>query len=120
MTTVMRLAEARRAASTMISCSMMVSLMPSVDAQWLCTMNTSVPRTDSLNLQCSSPLANSSRLGVEQRHAERPAISSASSGWPGRRPGQLLLGDQLHAASWTLSSLPARRWRPDGPVTAQA
>ena len=46
MTTVMRLADARFSASTMISCSMIHSL---IGAEWLCSTNASEPRTDSSN-----------------------------------------------------------------------
>ncbi len=59
----MRLADARRAASTMISCSISASLMDiSGVEQCPWKMNTSAPRIDSPYLQCSSPLANSDRL----------------------------------------------------------
>src|SRR3954453_20359548 len=75
----MCLADARLAASTMISCSMMASLtdMASV-LLGLWMMNTSVPRTDSPNRQCSSPLANSARLASTRETPRRSAISSAN------------------------------------------
>ena len=73
----MRLAEARLSASTMISCSMIHSLMGEV---WLCSTNTSQPRTESRKRTKISPLAKSKSVvgvGSMLRHA---AISSASSG----------------------------------------
>ena len=56
MTTVIRLAEARLSASTMISCSMMASL---IGVPWLCSTKASQPRTDSSNRTKISPLAKS-------------------------------------------------------------
>ncbi len=73
----MRLAEARLRASTMISCSMIHSLMGEV---WLCSANTSQPRTESRKRTKISPLAKSKSLvgvGLMPRHA---ATSSASAG----------------------------------------
>ena len=100
----MRLAEARLAASTMISCSMMASLtdMSSV-AAWLWMMNTSVPRTDSPKRQWSSPLANSARFGVAERDAEAlgDLLGERQVG-PTRHEVQPLLGDQLHLVASTL------------------
>ena len=55
-TTVIRLAEARLSASTMISCSMSQVL---IGAVWLCTTKASQPRTDSSKRTKISPLANS-------------------------------------------------------------
>src|SRR5450759_2999279 len=64
-------------ASTMISCSMIHSLMGEV---WLCSTNTSQPRTESRKRTKISPLAKSKSLvgvGLMPRHA---ATSSASEG----------------------------------------
>ena len=61
----------------MISCSMIHSLMGDV---WLCSTNTSAPRTESRNRTKISPLAKSKSLvgvGLMPRHA---ATSSASCG----------------------------------------
>ncbi len=54
MTTVIRLAEARLSASTMISCSMTASL---IGAECDCRTNASHPRTDSSNRTKISPFA---------------------------------------------------------------
>ena len=55
----MRLAEARLAASIMISCSMIESF---TGRQWVCRMKTSDPRTFSPKRQWISPLAKSTML----------------------------------------------------------
>ena len=77
----MRLAEARRAASTIIRCSMMASLIDMEPlAPWLWMMNTSMPRTDSPKRQWISPLAKSSTLGSPRWTSRCAAISSAREG----------------------------------------
>ena len=73
-----RLADARLSASTMISCSMIQWL---IGAVWLCSTNASQPRTDSRNRTKISPLAKSySVVGVGST-PRQAAISSVSSGW---------------------------------------
>jgi hypothetical protein len=70
----MRLAEARLAASIMISCSMICSF---TGLLWLWTMNTSAPRMDSPNRQYISPLANWERLVWPSFTPRAAAMSSA-------------------------------------------
>ena len=78
-TTVMRLAEARLSASTMISCSMIHLLIGSV---WLCITNASQPRTDSSKRTKISPLAKSYAGRRHQLDARAPRRRpAASSGW---------------------------------------
>ena len=73
----MRLADARLAASTMMSCSMIESLMGSA---WLWMMNTSQPRTDSSKRQWISPLANRWMLGSPSSMPRCAATAWASAG----------------------------------------
>src|SRR5262245_61311685 len=78
MTAVMRLAEARRAASTICRCSKMASLIDRWPlAPWLWMMKTSMPRTDSPKRQWISPLEKSSMLASPSSTPRQPAISSA-------------------------------------------
>ena len=76
-TTVMRRADARLSASTMISCSMIHWLIGDV---WLCSTNASHPRTDSSDRTKISPLAKSEIMVGVVWMSRQPAISSASSG----------------------------------------
>ena len=72
-----RFAEARLSASTMISCSMTHLFRSS---PWLCSTNASLPRTDSSNRTKISPLAKSyDEVGVTST-SRYSATSSASSG----------------------------------------
>src|SRR5438034_836796 len=70
----MRLADARLAASIMISCSLIESFT-GAECVWM--MNTSVPRTESPKRQWISPLANSLRLGSSSFTPRCRAMSSA-------------------------------------------
>ena len=75
----MRLAEARRAASIMISCSMITSFTDSsgvVPCVWM--MKTSAPRTFSPSREWISPLANSTRFACPSSTPRWSAISSAN------------------------------------------
>ena len=78
----MRLADARLAASIMSHCSMSESLTdrPGV-RQWDWMMKTSAPRTDSSKRGRISPLAKSTRLGLDSSTPRWAAISSARARW---------------------------------------
>ena len=66
----------------MISCSMIESLMLcSSLPQWVCMMNTSLPRMLSVNRGRISPLANCTRLGSPSSMPRCSATSCASAGW---------------------------------------
>ena len=77
-TAVMRLADARLAASSITSCSM---IEPFTGSQWLWMMKTSAPRSDSLKRQCDSPFGNVRRFGSPSSTPRCRAMSSASAGW---------------------------------------
>ncbi len=65
----------------MISCSMIESLMLcSSLAQWVCMMNTSLPRMLSVKRGRISPLANSTKLGSLNAMPKCSATSWASAG----------------------------------------
>ena len=73
----MRLADARLAASIMISCSTIESF---TGGAWVWRMNTSVPRTDSSKRQWISPLGKSRRFGSPRGTPRSAATSAASAG----------------------------------------
>ena len=77
MTTVIRLADARLSASTMMSCSMIHWL---IGAVWLCSTKASLPRTDSRNRTMISPLAKSYSFAGAGSIPMQSATSAASSG----------------------------------------
>src|ERR687897_772308 len=109
MTAVMRLADARLAASTICSCSKMASLIDIVPlAPWLWMMKTSIPRIDSLKRQCISPLANSEQLASPSSTSRHAAISSASGRFA--RP-ETMCSFFLVTSSMTTLRLPARELR---------
>ena len=101
----MRLAEARLAASTMISCSMIASL---TGLLWLWTMKTSAPRMDSPNRQYISPLANWERLVSPRVTPRAEAMALASSGLerPVKSSSRFLVTSSI-VGCYTLSSSPA-------------
>ena len=106
MTTVIRLADARFSASTMISCSMIWSL---IGAEWLCSTNASQPRTDSSNRTKISPLANEyADCGVIVT-SSCFATCSASSGWA--RPEKSMRFFFVMAVR-ELTAGSTSRWRP--------
>ena len=106
MTTVIRLADARFSASTMISCSMIWSL---IGAEWLCSTNASQPRTDSSNRTKISPLANEyADCGVIVT-SSCFATCSASSGWARPEKSMRLF---FVMAVLELTAGSTSRWRP--------
>src|ERR1019366_2529258 len=74
----MLLAEARLAASIMMSCSTTASL---TGEEWVWMMNTWAPRIDSSKRQWISPLANSRRLASVRLTPSWLAMSLANTGW---------------------------------------
>ena len=93
-----RLAEARRAASTMIRCSIRASLMDMSPAwQWVWMMKASDPRRDSENRQWSSPFEKSARFGSPSDSPSSAAIDSAS--------GRLIRPATRYNFLWVTSSM---------------
>src|SRR3974390_2438060 len=86
MTAVIDLAEARLAASIMMSCSITASFTGD-EGVWM--MKTWAPRIDSSNRQWISPSANSRTLASVRLTPSWLAMSLASSGW--QRPSTMLI-----------------------------
>ena len=93
----MLLAEARLAASIMMSCSITASLTGD-ECVW--TMKTWAPRIDSSKRQWISPLANSRTLASVSSTPSLSAMSLASVGVAAtRHDDETALGEGLHGAS---------------------